>query len=325
MLRLGHPHAVGLLAALCLGAPAAARADDNDLVLARLGAATPGRAGVVPQNQLFRSLVSELGVVIAPQLLTPSDTLGWSGFQFSAQLGLTSIDSAAPYWCATEESADCNPGFKKAGAIPTVGIWAHKGFWFPVPSFEIGAGAVHVGASRLWAAQAYGKLAIHEGYHDWPIPSVAVRGAVSRLTGTEQLDLTVASFDISISKRFAVQGTFTIAPYGGWDVLWIIPRSQVIDFTPNVAVRDDPNDIRNNFVFPDQESIVRQRFFLGAKLRYYVFALTAEADFVLSGGSVDSRSGTPCDAAPAAQQGSCDATDQAGGQTTYLVSASLDF
>src|SRR5438128_637824 len=32
----------------------------------------------------FRSLMSELGVVIAPRLQTPADTLGFAGFQVSA-------------------------------------------------------------------------------------------------------------------------------------------------------------------------------------------------------------------------------------------------
>jgi len=41
----------------------------------------------------FRSLMSELGVVIAPRLITPADTLGYAGFQFSGELGITTINN----------------------------------------------------------------------------------------------------------------------------------------------------------------------------------------------------------------------------------------
>ena len=313
------------LAAGLVFSAAAARADDNDLVLARLAHMSSGQ--VIPDNQLFRSFASELGVVFAPRNLEPADTLGFSGFQFSTEFSFTAINSDQPYWCATEESQNCNPGFTKSGVIPSIGIFARKGMWFPLPSFEVGAGAVHILDSRLWSAQAYAKFALQEGYHDWPLPSLAVRGAVSRLLGVDQLDLTDASLDISISKRFAVQGTFSVAPYLGYAFLWIIPRSQVIDKTPTVGVKDVPSDVNNNFTFPDQDNIVRHRLFAGVKLKYYVFALTAELDYAFSGSSVDDRPGTTmsCDAAPMDMKNNCDATDKSGSQASWSFSASLDF
>ena len=71
--------------------------------------------------------------------------------------------------------------------------------WFPVPSFEVGAGAVHLVDSHIWTGQLYAKLALHEGYHDLPLPSLAVRGAVSRMMNQRELDLTVASLDVDRS------------------------------------------------------------------------------------------------------------------------------
>src|SRR5437867_2714332 len=133
-------------AALALGAlllcPAAARADDNDLVLSRLGQVNSSGTGVVPDNQAYRSLVSELGIVIAPPFNSPADTLGYSGFNFSFDLGFTQINHNASYWCATEQSTGCGAGQEKStGLIPTVSVFVKKGMWFPVPSFEVGAGA----------------------------------------------------------------------------------------------------------------------------------------------------------------------------------------
>lgn len=307
--------------------PTAAAADPNDLVLSRLGTINATNDDVIPDNQSFRSLASELGVVIAPKFLSPSDTLGFSGFQFSFETAYNTINSSRAYWCATEESDNCSAaGAKASDSIYTFGVFARKGIWLPLPSFELGAGAVGVGNSGMWAAQAYAKFALHEGFHDWPIPSLAVRGAASRLMGSEQIDLTVASIDVSVSKSFGLQGTVNLSPYGGWNFLIIIPRSEVIDKTPNVDVRDVPTDVQMNFVFPDQDDIYRHRFFGGLKLKYYVFTLTAEVNFALAGDSVDDRAGTetPCEDAGAAKN-RCDAKDLAGSQQTYSFSIALDF
>lgn len=321
------------VAALLVLWPAVARADANDLVLSRLGTAMDLNGDgivddVIPNNQEFRSLMSELGVAIAPKFLTPADTLGYSGFQFSSELYFTSINHHRGYWCATEESTDCSAAATKPGGwLPAWGLLARKGIWLPLPSFELGAGAIQIIDSSMWVAQAYAKFALHEGFHDWPIPSLAARGAVSRLMGSEQVDLTVASLDVSISKQFGVEGTVRLGPYAGWNVLWIIPRSEVIDKTPNVDVRDDPNDVRMNFVFPNQDNIIRHRFFGGLKIKYYVFALTAEVNVALAGDSVDDRGGVAidCEQAPAAEKGRCDARDHAGSQQTYSIAVSLDF
>ena len=310
-----------------LARPAAAA--PNDLVLSRLGTvisdAQGNPADVVGSNQDFRSLVSELGVVLAPHLLTPSDTLGFAGFQFALDLNTTSISNDAPYWRALQSA----PGDGESGAsgmMSTLGIFMRKGMWLPLPSFEIGVGVVHLGDSRMWAAQGYAKFGLHEGFHDLPLPSLAVRGAASRLMGSNDLDLTVASIDVSIAKAFGLGGTINLAPYGGWNMLIMVPRSEVIDKTPDVDSLTSPPDVAMNFVFKDQDNITRQRFFVGARLQYYVFAITAEAVFATAGTSVDDRAGTDTSCADVTSPtSSCDAVDQAGAQQTYTVSVGLDF
>ena len=287
--------AAALAVVVALAAPA--HAGGNDLVMSRLGTIKVDSMGtavdVVGSNLDYRSLASELGVVLAPRLLTPSDTLGFGGFQFTVDVQSTSISNTAGFWRALEGSPD--PGGTDVAhgdrIMPTVGFFARKGIWLPAPSFEIGLGAVRLLDSRIWAAQGYAKLALHEGYHDFPLPSVAVRGAASRVMGTEQIDLTIASLDVSVSKDIGYRGTVTVSPYGGWNMLFIIPRSEVIDKTPHIDVREVPNDINMNFAFKDQANITRQRFFAGLKLQYYVFQLTLEAIIALPGRSVDARAG----------------------------------
>jgi hypothetical protein len=309
-----------------------AAAGDNDLVLARLstqvGSGTDART--IGQSLELRSLVSELGVALAPRLLTPADTLGFGGFQLSADLASTSITADAPFWRARRSSPEptsTDPIAHGPGTLPTVGVFVRKGMWFGVPSLELGGGAVHLLDSQLWTGQGYVKLALLEGYHRLPLPSLAVRGGVSRLFGQKELDLTIASFDASVSKHFGVAGTWSVDPYAGWDLLLMIPRSEVIDPTPGVDSLDEmgtPDDRNLDFVFKDQDDITRQRFFAGAKLQYYVFQLTIEASYAKAGSSVDDRAGdTPC--MPGSTTTACDATDQAKAQRTLTVSGGFDF
>ncbi len=329
----GNAARLVIAAAVCLLAvarPGLARADDNDLVVSRLGVPNAMGTDIVPAAQSFRSLASELGVVLAPRLLAPSDTLGYGGFQFSADIAFTTISNNQPFWRVLESSDDptnTDPNVSHGDAnLPTLGFFVRKGIWLPLPSFEVGAGIVRLLDSSIYAAQAYAKLAVHEGYHDLPLPSVAVRGGASRVLGTDQIDLTIASLDVSVSKDIGIGGTFTASPYAGWNLLFIVPRSEVLDATPNIDQRDDPMDLANSFAFGSQDNITRNRFFGGRKLQHYIFALIFEANFALSGSSTDDVAGTdtPCEADPA-PTAFCDAEDQAAAQQTYTISLALDF
>jgi len=317
-------------AALCAASPAGA--GDNDLVLARLGKVVEDDGGMpvdaVGSNLEFRGLASELGVVMAPRLLTPSDTLGFGGFQFTADLAFTTIDNRASYWRARASSRHpTDPaGTHGKSVMPTAGFFVRKGIWLPLPSFEFGAGAVHLLDSSIWAAQGYVKFAMHEGFHDLPLPSASVRGGASRVMGTDQLDLTVASLDVSVSKDLGVLGTYTVSPYAGWNLLWIVPRSEVLDKTPHIDALENPADLAMSFAFRDQDRITRHRLLAGVKLHYHLVQLTLEAVLALSGSSIDDQPGTDTScAASDATTAHCDAEDPAGAQQTYTVSIGFDF
>ena len=307
-----------------LAVPRAAAADSNDLILNRLTTRTTDASGnltmVVPQSLEFRALASELGVVLAPHLLTPADTVGFAGFQFTVDAAATTIDRGGAYWHARE-------GAQTPSSLRTVGFFARKGIWFPVPSFELGVGAVHLVDSNTWTGQLYAKVALAEGYHDLPLPSLAVRGAVSRMMNQRELDLTIASLDVIVSKHVGVGGTWRFDPYAGWNLLAIIPRSEVIDATPNIDSLSPGHveDSMLNFVFKDQQNITRNRFLVGAKLQYSIVQLTLEAAFALAGTSVDDRSGTSTPCTPNGTTTACDAKDTAKAQRTIALSAGVDF
>ena len=121
---------------------------------------------------------------------------------------------------------------RPSSSLTTVGGFVRKGLWFPLPAFEFGAGAIDVLGSHMYALQGYAKLALQEGFHDWVLPSFAVRGSVSQLLGTSQVNMTVWGVDVLISKAFSIGGTARIEPYFGWNVLFIDARSGVLDATP---------------------------------------------------------------------------------------------
>jgi hypothetical protein len=67
-----------------------ALADKNDLVFSRLSqqggmpvANFSDPAFVRQASTQFRALASELGVALAPKMLTPAESLGWNGFNAS--------------------------------------------------------------------------------------------------------------------------------------------------------------------------------------------------------------------------------------------------
>jgi hypothetical protein len=286
-------------------------------------------------QSMFRSLMSELGVAIAPRMMTPADTLGYAGFQFSAELGVTKINADRPFWRGVEGSS---PNFaaptlaRPDSYLTTVGGFVRKGMWLPLPALEFGAGAVNIVGSRMYALQGYAKLALQEGFHGWVLPSVAVRGSASELLGTNQVDLNVFGVDVIASKAFGLAGTVRLEPFVGWNYLWIDAVSGVIDATPacdavglhNSAPGKIPegslcaaadsgswHDLDNNFTFAPQDVITRQRWSLGFKLKLAVLFMVAEWDIIPAGTSHDEHE--------------AQARDMSGTQQSYNFSAGFDF
>jgi hypothetical protein len=280
---------------------------------------------VVPDNAAFRSLMSELGVVFAPNVLSPSDTKGYSGFSVASEFAWVKINanrtaadprtgSDLQYWRAAESVSSKVFGGQSldqerlaselpSGFAPTVTVMARKGLWLPVPSFEIGLGARHLIGSQMWAPLATAKIALHEGFHGWPVPSLAVRGTGTRVMGTPGFNLSVAGLDFSVSKQIGLFSSFNITPYAGYQLLWIIASSEVLDATPGVdamakaadQAQKDPltltqcrdNDCNGNFTFASQANITRHRAFFGLRANFYIASLLVEYSYFASGSTSD--------------------------------------
>lgn len=325
-----------------LAAPLAHANDyNNDLNLSRLYrnynevAQTDSAEANRLRNSAYRSLMSQLGLVLAPQFHAPAETTGFNGFALSAKYAATTLDNKADYWT---QGLNRSPD----PVMSTLSLEARKGIWFPVPSFEFAAGFTHLVDSHLFVLNASAKFALHEGFLHWPTPAIGVRFTGQRVVGNDQVDMTLLGLDVSASKSFGLGGVINMTPYVGYNVLWIIADSQVIDTTPGTdslqctvdpdCDSSDPNsrpdmnipippgqfctdgDCYANYVFDDQDAILRHRIFLGVRMIYYRFVLTLEASWALPGSSKDTL----------ALQGAS-IKDSAKFQQTYSVSVGWDY
>lgn len=290
-----------------------AHAGKYDLDLTNLGEVRAGDTFVTQNNTGFRSLASELGVLMAPKPTDPADSLGLAGFAITSDISLNTISKGADYWDdSTRGSTD--------RIVPTLQLLGRKGLW---PGLEVGAGATKLFDSRMWTVAGYGKASLHEGFHHLPIPAIALRGMFSRVLGAKDLFLTTMSLGASISHVFGVGSTFHISPYAGLDALFVIAHSNVLDATPGTDEYEDQQagnpgtGIDNEFVFRRQDAISRYRPYGGFRVVFGVLRVGVEAMFALAGSSssrVDTNDG-----------GSETAVDTSGLQQQYSFTVGLDF
>jgi hypothetical protein len=280
----------------------------------------------------FRSLMSELGVVMAPRIPMPADTIGFAGFSISGELGLTQISNNKSYWNGVNAVSPQSPDTARPDStLSTMGVFLRKGIWFPAPSFELGGGVVNLLNSQMLSWQGYAKFALHEGFHDLPFPSLAVRAAFAYVTGTDQVNLNTTSIDVLVSKGFGVLKTFRIEHFGGWSLLMIKAAGKLIDFTPlcdahqaalaspgqasggtcALAQSGTANDLLANAAFASQDIITRYRVFGGAKLKFGMLAVMAQYEVYLAGNSRD--------------ENVVSAVDQSGQQRAFSLSTGLEF
>lgn len=277
----------------------------------RCGSYNPDVHGAVtsvnPDNAGFRALMSELGVMFTPNVIVPAETMGYNGFNLSLELGMVtanpnrSVSNAQDdgrYWRASESISDSAFADTTLTAeaksridrqLPsslgsTISLMARKGFWFPGPSFEFGFGIRHLLGSRMAAGVGQVKLALHEGYQDFPLPALAARGTVSRVFGANDFSLTVAGLDFSISKAFGVASTLNLTPYAGYQILWIVADSGVIDSTPNTDfVKSQLDDSNAHFVFNSPGNINRHRIFGGIRANFSFVSFMLEYSYFIAG------------------------------------------
>lgn len=226
------------------------------------------------QDDNFDDLTRDLGLVLAPRLIAPSETLGQAGFAVKAMTSFSAIPHQEDYW---RDATDEPP----SAAMFTSHLQVRKGL--PM-SLELAGNLTHLARSQMFAMGSDLRWALHEGYRYFP--DIGVRGSVNVLTGAPQLNLINAGWDASISKSFGLAGVTQLTPYLGYQQLFTVASTRVLNAMPQdprppqTLTRDDAPDLRfaPEYVF-DQRVHQSNRFFVGTRLNTWIMSFTLEAVF----------------------------------------------
>ncbi len=259
-----------------------AQARENDLVLTRFATFDYNQYGtdsnpcelacgqVQPDDDSFSKLTSDLGEVFAPRFSNPAETLGEAGFAVNFLTSVSFIQAQEPHWQEGVEDRD------PSSTLLTGHLQLRKGLPF---SFEVAGDMSYLFDSEMFAMGAHVKWALNEGFYY--MPDVAVRGSVNTLLGADTLNLVTAGWDVSISKDFGLGGVVSLAPFLGYQNLYIISSSRLLNAYPQDPrpPQSDPNDATRifspEFVFSQRTQTVN-RFFMGARLNVWILSFVAE-------------------------------------------------
>lgn len=221
----------------------------------------------------FRNLTADLGHVFAPRLIAPSETLGQAGFAVKLMTSFSTIPNEEDYWRNGVEGRNPDP------VLFTSHLQVRKGLPF---SFEVVGNLSYLFASEMFAMGADLRWALNEGF-DW-FPDVAVRGSVNTVVGAPELNMINAAWDLSMSKSFGLAGVTNITPYVGYQQLYTIASTRVLnaypqDPRPPQFSTSNPNvRFAPEFVY-SQYTSQGNRFFLGGRLNTWILSFTLEAVF----------------------------------------------
>lgn len=166
----------------------AAQADD----LNNLGALSQAK---------YQTLSEDLTAALSYKAVAPAEPLGLTGFDIGIEVTGTSLKSADIWKDVTGSSLS---------TLPLAKLHAHKGL-----PFGIDLGAVYSTAPGSNIKLMGGELryAILEG--NVGLPAVAVRAAMTKLSGVDQLEFSSKSVELSVSKGFAM-----VTPFLGVGKVW---------------------------------------------------------------------------------------------------------
>ncbi len=190
----------------------------------------------------FKVLSEDLGSAFSYKPVTPAEPLGITGFDIGLVVTGTDMEKSSQAWSTATGGDTIStliiPKLHVAKGLPlNLDIAA---FYSKIPTTNI----------SLFGAEL--RYAILEG--GITMPAVAIRGAMTKLSGVTQLALDTKSLDISISKGFAM---FT--PYAGLGQVWV-------NSTPNVGA------------VLTEESFTQRKLFAGGNLNLGLINMALEAD-----------------------------------------------
>ncbi len=185
----------------------------------------------------FRTLSEDFGAALSYKPITPAAPLGITGFEVGLEVSATDIAKSAAVWKTTTGSDAPN-------TLPVPKLQVAKGLPFGVDVSAFYTAVPTTNISSYGVALSY---AILEG--GIAMPAVAVRGAMTKLSGIDQLSFSTKSLDISVSKGFV---GFT--PYGGVGIV-------AVDSSTSATAT-----VNGTVVGLSSESFVQPKYFAGVNV-----------------------------------------------------------
>lgn len=201
----------------------------------------------------FKLFSEDLSAALSYKAVTPTAPLGVTGFDLGVEVTSTEMKNSALWAKASGLS-------RNSLVLPKLHVY--KGL--PM-SFDVGAFYSAVPSTNIRFYGGELRYALVKG--DMALPAVGIRGAITKLTGVDQLSLWTKNLDISVSKGFVM---FT--PYAGVGSVWT-------DSTPNGVA---------GLV---KESLHQSKIFVGGNLNLGLTNLALEIDKTGSAQSVSAKVG----------------------------------
>jgi hypothetical protein len=238
---------VGLAAALVL-APGEASANPMDLAPERLtktwcDPSTDPNCGALdgthatPDNAAWAKLVSQYAMAMAPMAMHPARTTGYGGFDFSLWGTITKVDGGADWLHKGTEGPISGGKFPSNnqspdGVLQLYGVSGRKGLPY---GFELEGSVGYMANTEMVVLGGGIRWALLEGFRTGALgylPDLSIGGYVNTMTGSPKVRITVPSLDVQVSKPFTFANQVVFQPYIGWQLLWILADSAVVDGTP---------------------------------------------------------------------------------------------
>lgn len=222
----------------------------------------------------FEGMTRSYGLLLAPLTLSPAHTIGINVTEVEFSFTSAMLTDDANVWVnAINDSV-------APTSISATRFALRKGLPY---SFEVEGQLGYLLNSELWSIGGTAKWSLHESMRSFPI-DVSLRGGVSRVLGSSQLDLTTASFGASLGTQFGVMRLFNLVPYVSYMPVMVFAGSASLDATPglydpagNQADAEAGNTGSTAFVFARREELVHRA---GAGVRFLFGVLRITPEYV---------------------------------------------
>lgn len=207
------------------------------------------------KQQNFEDLVMDIGAMISYKPVAPAAPLGGTlpGFDVGIEVSSTKIEKNQAYWYDAVK-----PQLLGGDALDGSQLFSKVHAQIGLPIIDIDLGVVYGKSQSIDGMKFTGaeiKYALMEG--GIATPAISLRGAYTKMSGIDALDVKTYQADLSISKGFAF-----ITPYAGIGKVWVKGTEKDADVTLLEVKEDDT------------------KTFVGAKISlFYIFNLVLEGEF----------------------------------------------